>query len=48
MVGFGESDKMIKISGKMDISGIYKEPSSDISFFLFKNWFSLKKFLNKE
>ena len=45
MVDFGESDKMIKISEKMDKSDIYKEfSSSDISFFIQ----NLKKFLNKE
>ena len=33
MVDFGESDKMIKISGKMDKSDTYKGFSSDISFF---------------
>ena len=34
MVDFGETDKMIKISGKMDKSDSYKEFSIDISFFI--------------
>ena len=34
MVDFGESDKMIKISGKMDKSGTYKGFRSNISFFI--------------
>ena len=34
MVDFGKFDKMIKISGKMEKSDIYKEVSSDISFFI--------------
>ena len=32
MVDVGESDKMMKISGKMDKSDTYKQFSSDISF----------------
>ena len=34
MVGFGESDKMIKISGKMDKSNIYNGFSGNTSFFI--------------
>ena len=34
MVDYGESDKMMKISGKMAKSDIYKESSSNISFFI--------------
>ena len=34
MVDFGESDKMIRISGNMDGSDIYTELSGDISFFI--------------
>ena len=33
MIDFGESDKMIKISGKVDKSNTYKGFSGDISFF---------------
>ena len=44
MVDFGKSDKLIKISGKMHKSDLYKELSSNISF-AFK---ILKKFLNKK
>ena len=36
MVDFRESDKMIKISGKMDKSNTYNRFSSDISFFFFE------------
>ena len=34
MVDFGESDKMIKISGKVDKSKTYNEFSSNILFFI--------------
>ena len=34
MVDLSESDKMIKISGKMDKSDTYKGFTSDISFFI--------------
>ena len=34
MVDFGESDKMIKISRKVDKSNIYNGFSSNISFFI--------------
>ena len=34
MVGFGESDKMIKISGKVNKSDSYNVFSGDISFFI--------------
>ena len=34
MVAFGESNKTIKISGKMDKSKTYNKFSSDISFFI--------------
>ena len=50
MEDFGESDKMIKIIGKMDKSDTYKRFSSNISFFIprISSDSSLKKFLNKE
>ena len=34
MVDFGESDKMIKINGKVDKSNSYNGFSSNISFFI--------------
>ena len=34
MVDFGESDKMIKISGKVDKSNAYNGFSGKISFFI--------------
>ena len=34
MVHFGESDKMIKINGKVDKSNTYNRFSGDISFFI--------------
>ena len=34
MVDCGESDKMVKISGKMDKSDTYKGLISDISYFI--------------
>ena len=34
MVDFGKSEKMIKISGKMDKSDTYKEFSINISVFI--------------
>ena len=34
MVDFGETDKMIKINGKMDKSDTYNGFSSNISFFI--------------
>ena len=34
MVDFGKSDKMIKISGKVDKPNTYNGFSSDISFFI--------------
>ena len=34
MVDFGESDLMIKLSGKMDKSDSYNEFSSNILFFI--------------
>ena len=34
MVDFGESDKIIKISGKVDKSNTYNRFSSNISFFI--------------
>ena len=48
MVDFGESDKTIKISGKVDKSNTYNGFSSNISFFIQgikqKSERSLKKF----
>ena len=34
MVDFGESDKMIKISGKIDKSNTYNRFTGNISFFI--------------
>ena len=34
MVDFGESYKMVKISGKVDKSNAYNGSNSDISFFI--------------
>ena len=34
MVDYGESDKMIKISGKVDKSSTYNGFNSNISFFI--------------
>ena len=36
MVDFGESDQMIKVSGKMEKSDTYKKFSRDISSFISK------------
>ena len=48
MVDFGESDNMIKISGKMDKSDNYKGFSSDISFFIQEFFQTKHSFLNVE
>ena len=36
MIDFAESDKMIKISGKVDKSNSYNRFSGDISFFIIR------------
>ena len=46
MVDFSESDKMIKISGKVDKSNTYDEFSSNVSFFIQGRTSSDKNFFN--
>ena len=43
MVDFGESDKMIKISGKVDNSNTYNGFCANILSFIWKNFFRLNK-----
>ena len=38
MIDFGESDKMIKISRKVDKSNTYNGFSRNISFFIYTVW----------
>ena len=42
MIDFGKSDKMMKISGKVDKSNAYNGFSSNTSFFIQSLFFKLK------
>ena len=48
MLNFGESDKLIKISGKEDKSNTYKEVSDNILFFIHRKTSSFFLQLRKQ